>query len=726
MKLNDFFDHQIQLWNGRGQLETVETRQLTLGSRWLTLQHNPARIVSTGAKIDAASISYRKCFLCPDGRLENQIAQQIELAGEGFDILVNPYPILPYHFTIAARRHCQQQIAGRTEAFAELLEAEPQLTVFYNGPQSGASAPDHLHLQASLQASLPLQKQWHEIVDAAKAELQVCHFLSPFYAIETASAARLTALINKTIAALPILDGDYEPRLNIIAWHSEGTYKAAIIPRQSHRPDCYNADGDEKRLVSPGALDMAGLIITPRRTDFDLLTTDDIARIMSQCGGNAAMPLSVGIMHQAELQIRFNGQFFCKGQTAEENERFCFSDGQISWRGESHEELLFVPQNAKTTFTLAGVEIGTQFHWQQQQEETFCGSLRIIVSNGELIAINIVNVETYLESVVGSEMSATSPEELLKAHAVISRSWVMAQIMDKNKTTKAVTELNEPNLHLKWYDHDAHTLFDVCADDHCQRYQGIPQKESVRAAKAVSETRGEVLTYEGEIADARFSKCCGGATEQFSCCWADTEKPYLIAREDSPSDRSKFRPLHAEEDAQYWILRPSKTFCGMADKEMLKKSLNGYDQTTTDFYRWNVRIEQEELQKLLREKIGFDGGAIKDLIPLERGTSGRISLLRIVATNDFIDIGKELEIRRALSPTHLLSSAFIVEPEYSNSHGLLDLSIPSAFVLYGAGWGHGVGLCQIGAAQMASMGYDYRQILMHYYSCEIEKIGTIQ
>jgi len=551
-------------------------------------------------------------------------------------------------------------------------------------------------------------------------EISVRHFIAPFYAIETATAERMTALISKTIASLPISEGDYEPRLNIIAWH-EGTFRAAIIPRSMHRPDCYYGEGDYKLMVSPGALDMAGLIITPRKCDFSSISAVKIRLIMSQCGQNAAMPLSVGIMHRQELRAKFKGLFCCNGLTAGDTETFTTQNGLISWHGRSYKELLFSPQEHKATFTLANVEIGTKFHWQQMQEETFCGSLRIIVADGELAAINIIDVETYLESVVGSEMSPTSPIELLKAHAVISRSWVMAQIMNKKKNVEAATVQSDSHRHIKWYDHEAHTLFDVCADDHCQRYQGLPNEESAEAKKAVKETRGEVLTYNGEIADARFSKCCGGATELFSYCWGDEAKPYLPAQYDDEFDGKTFRPLHAEEAAKAWIENRPRSFCGLASPEMLRQSLKGYDQKTTDFYRWSVRIEQEELRRLLREKIGFDGGEIMELIPLERGASGRISLLRIVAARDYIDIGKELEIRRALSATHLLSSAFTVTPEYAAKDGDAAKTVPSAFVLNGAGWGHGVGLCQIGAAQMATMGYDYRQILLHYYRCEISE-----
>lgn len=722
MTLREFFDNQIELWHGRGQLGMVETRELNVGSHTVTLQHNPARIVSTGAKIDAKSISQRKCFLCAEGRLENQVSMPIEIAGEWFDILVNPYPILPYHFTIAARNHEQQQIAGHTGAFAQLLEVDQKLTVFYNGPRSGASAPDHMHLQASLSASLPLQMQWRNIVGEHNSELSICRYIEPFYAIETPSAARMTALIDKVIASMPISEGDYEPRLNIIAWHSDDVFRVAIIPRCAHRPSCYFSDDADKLMVSPGALDMAGLIITPRRCDFEDITAENIVDIMSQCGCSAAMPLSVGIMHRADLSVKFHGIYSSEGLTTDETELFEVKNGQISWRNHTYGELLFTSRTAGSTFTLIDVEIGTQFHWQQCQEETFSGSLRIIVVDGQLQAINIVDVETYLESVVGSEMSPTSPIELLKAHAVISRSWVIAQVIDKNNARKTITEQSDPHRHVKWYDHEAHTLFDVCADDHCQRYQGIPQNDSIRAAKAVNDTRGEVLMYGGEIADARFSKCCGGATELFSYCWDNESKPYLPAQIDSKNQGEQFRPLHAEDAAKAWIESCPQTFCGIASPAMLRQSLKGYDQSTTDFYRWTVRISQQQLRQLLRDKIGFDGGAIKGIIPIERGTSGRISLLRIVATDDYIEIGKELEIRRALSPTHLLSSAFIVEPEYGSTSQPSASDTPTSFTLRGAGWGHGVGLCQIGAAQMATMGYDYRQILLHYYRCDIVEL----
>lgn len=736
MTLKDFFCSQIAKWDGKGSLGSVETRRIGVGRYYAVLQHNPARIVSAAAKTDSRSIRARKCFLCGDGRLPKQDALPIELAGEQFDILVNPYPILPCHFTIAAKRHVRQSLHGRISAFAELLERFPGLTVFYNGSRSGASAPDHLHFQASLSGNIPLQMQWKNILEnsilssknrrdggsgeSLCGELLICEYLSPLYAVVANSPEGLTALATKVFASMPVCAGDYEPRLNIVAWRDGDTYNAAIIPRCSHRPECYFLDGDRQIMVSPGALDMAGLVVTPRHDDFLRITPSDLSEIMGECGGSAVMPLAVGIMSAGRLDAGFTGGFLCGGTPVDGKEEFCARGGKVLWRGQLYGELLITPQSQEAVFSLGGVEIGTQFHWQQRREETFRGSLRIITGGqGELIAINIVDTETYLESVVGSEMSATSPMELLKAHAVISRSWVMAQVCrGESATTAEEGGPTDAHKRVVWYDHEAHTLFDVCADDHCQRYQGIPNESAESAARAVRATRGETLTYKGEIADARFSKCCGGATELFSYCWADEEKPYLPAQADIAGKSATFRPLHAEADAADWIMSRPKTLCGMGNSEALMRSLNAYDQSTSDYYRWTVSIGQGELQRLLKEKIGFSGGNILSLDPLQRGASGRISLLRINAEHTFIIIGKELEIRRALSETHLLSSAFVVEYEYGDG----DTRVPETFILHGAGWGHGVGLCQIGAAQMAIQGSRYREILGHYYRCDISRL----
>ena len=380
-------------------------------------------------------------------------------------------------------------------------------------------------------------------------------------------------------------------------------------------------------------------------------------------------------------------------------------NGLIQYDGKAHTRLCFKPQSPDDSFSLMDVVIGVNFHWQRLETQTFRGSLRLLADGGKIWAINDLPVEDYLESVISSEMSAQSSLPLLMAHAVISRSWLMSQI-DGN--TAPNTQASHGDAFIRWYDHTDHTLFDVCADDHCQRYQGITKETSPNVAEAIRRTRGELLTYGDEICDARFSKCCGGAMEEFQYCWDDTPKPYLKGIGDTPEET--IPDLTVEENARQWILSSPKSFCNTTDKRILSQVLNDYDQETTDFYRWRVSYTQEELSKLVEKKLGAGLGTITDMRPLKRGTSGRICELRITGTKKTIVVGKELEIRRALSESHLYSSAFVVEKQ------------GDTFTLIGAGWGHGVGLCQIGAAVMGDKGYAYDEILRHYYpGAEIEK-----
>ena len=410
--------------------------------------------------------------------------------------------------------------------------------------------------------------------------------------------------------------------------------------------------------------------------------------------------VSVGIVGAESITFTLNG-YGEDGSTRTAT----IHNGLIHCDGKAHTRLCFKPQSPDDSFSLMDVVIGVNFHWQRLETQTFRGSLRLLADGGKIWAINDLPVEDYLESVISSEMSAHSSLPLLMAHAVISRSWLMSQIDGKAAPN---TQASHGDAFIRWYDHTDHTLFDVCADDHCQRYQGITKETSPNVAEAIRRTRGELLTYGGEICDARFSKCCGGAMEEFQYCWDDTPKPYLKGIGDTPGEA--IPDLTVEENAREWILSSPESFCNTTDKRILGQVLNDYDQETTDFYRWRVSYSQEQLSSLVEKKLGAGLGTITDMQPLKRGTSGRICELQITGTRRTIVVGKELEIRRALSESHLYSSAFIVE-----KHG-------DTFTLIGAGWGHGVGLCQIGAAVMGDKGYAYDEILRHYYpGAEIEK-----
>lgn len=599
--IESLFERQMNAWPEAAQRirdlsEKVERREVGP----YIVQWNPARAVSTLAKVDKTSLEKRPCFLCRENR--PAVQEGISILDGRWEVLINPFPILERHLTIVSTLHTPQRLSRQDfDDMLEISRALPGFIVFYNGARCGASAPDHKHLQAGLAEALPQQlyddseKVWEEI------------------------------------KALPIPEGREEADFNLLMQNG----RTRLIPRSQHRPQCYH---DGTCLVSPGALDMAGLIITPREEDFRALTEDKICSILSECG---TPEISVGIMEAPTIQ-----------HTPTAN-----------------------------GFILHGVTIGKDFHWQRQQEQNFHGRLRIIYNkeSGLQVAVNDIDIESYLLSVISSEMSGTSSLELLKAHAVISRSWALRMIAARRlpQSLNHADVSADERKHIRIYDSSSHTLFDVCADDHCQRYQGT-DGENEKVAQAIWETRGEVLySQEGELCDTRFSKCCGGRTERFSTCWQDKDYSYLQSVE--------------------------CPYCDTHDAHLLSQVLNNYDQETKAFHDWQVRYTQDELSQLAEEKLHLGLGRILDLQPLQRGASGRISLIRVVGEERTIEVGKELEIRKLLSPTHLLSSNFEVRREGTD------------FILTGHGWGHGVGLCQIGAAVMAAEGHDYRSILTHYY-----------
>ena len=720
-----FFHRQLQTWEDARQryrdLEHVETRELMTDTMALIVQWNPARIGSTGAKIDAKSIAERPCFLCAKNRPQQQMHRTVD---GNYELLVNPFPILPVHFTLPTLKHQPQRILPMYDEMVRLAERHHDFTILYNGPYCGASAPDHAHLQAVITGLLPLQQSWQRLsrslVEVVKDDdnqgvWHVADYPASAFVIRTHQQHASERLFRRLYNCLPPATDGTEPMMNVIMWRNGEELLSVVLPRRKHRPDCYTAAGDEQLLISPGAVDMGGLIITPREEDFRKLTSermtaiyqeisltaDQMRQIVHRMQSKQVVPSSspfateeqpmvtVGVVSAEKIVFSLNAPYTAKGETINGKQFVEFSEGGILWNGNQYRELTFTPSSSDASFSLFDVTIGAKFHWERKETQVFQGTLRLVVESDKIVAINELPVEQYLASVISSEMKATAGLELLKAHAVISRSWLLAQIQrrEENKQQKDgfFSFIKKDDELIRWYDREDHTLFDVCADDHCQRYQGITKQTSKAVEQALKATCGEILCYGDEICDARFSKCCGGVTEEFQYCWENIPKPYLVSVKDP--------------------------YCNTNDKGVLSQVLNDYDLETNDFYRWTVEYTTEELTKLVNERLKDDFGEVVDLVPLERGKSGRIWKLKIVGTKKSFTIGKELEIRRTLSNTHLYSSAFEVE---KTAKGLR---------LKGKGWGHGVGLCQIGAAVMGQQGFSYTDILMFYYqNAHIKKI----
>ena len=765
--ISRFFNRQLEMWEDARHrfrdLKHVEVRQL---SDQLKVQFNPARIVSTGAKIDKHTLGERPCFLCERNRPKEQMTKQID---DHFQLLVNPFPILPVHFTIPATKHQPQSIYRHYGEMHRLLSLHSELMVFYNGPKCGASAPDHLHFQAGTSGVLPLQTNWQRLsrnltdvislTDEEKISV-LRDFLVPAFVIISKSEDSDEELFHRLYRSMPMRGDESEPMMNIIAWRKGDEFISVVIPREKHRPDAYFAEGEDQMMVSPGALDMAGLIITPREEDFSKINLDKATDLLRECGisaekmeaivsnlkasaatahehplqllaGKGKQPnVNVGIVSGQKIHFSLNKPYLAKGEMVTGEQEVAFSEGGILWNGNQYSSLTFHPQSADASFSLSDVTIGVNFHWERKETQTFLGTLHFVVESDKICAINELPVERYLESVISSEMSATSSLELLKAHAVISRSWLLAQMKKRREVAESGNNffsfVKKDDRLIRWYDREDHTIFDVCADDHCQRYQGITKETSPHVAEAIRQTKGQILMDGDDICDARFSKCCGGVTEEFQYCWEDTPKNYLSSVRDiiqgvksvGSAAPAPLPSLQDEAAADAWIRSNPPAFCNTTDKKILSQVLNDYDQETADFYRWKVTLTQEKLKQLLDEKLKMNFGDILDLQAEERGKSGRISKLRIVGTEKTFVIGKELEIRRALSDTHLYSSAFVVDRCDIDEKG-----VPQRFDIIGAGWGHGVGLCQIGAAVMGEEGFDYDAILLHYYQgAEIKKV----
>ena len=765
--ISRFFNRQLEMWEDARHrfrdLKHVEVHQL---SDQLKVQFNPARIVSTGAKIDKHTLGERPCFLCERNRPKEQMTKQID---DHFQLLVNPFPILPVHFTIPATKHQPQSIYRHYGEMHRLLSLHSELMVFYNGPKCGASAPDHLHFQAGTSGVLPLQTNWQRLSRSLTDVISLNDdekisvlrdFLVPAFVIISKSEDCDEELFHRLYRSMPMRGDESEPMMNIIAWRKGDEFISVVIPREKHRPDAYFAEGEAQMMVSPGALDMAGLIITPREEDFNKINLDKATALLRECGisaekmeaivsnlkasaatahehplqllaGKGKQPnVNVGIVSGQKIHFSLNKPYLAKGEMVTGEQEVAFSEGGILWNGNQYSSLTFHPQSADASFSLSDVTIGVNFHWERKETQTFLGTLHFVVESDKICAINELPVERYLESVISSEMSATSSLELLKAHAVISRSWLLAQMKKRREVAESGNNffsfVKKDDRLIRWYDREDHTIFDVCADDHCQRYQGITKETSPHVAEAIRQTKGQILMDGDDICDARFSKCCGGVTEEFQYCWEDTPKNYLSSVRDiiqgvksvGSASPAPLPSLQDEAAAEAWIRSNPPAFCNTTDKKILSQVLNDYDQETADFYRWKVTLTQEKLKQLLDEKLKMNFGDILDLQAEERGKSGRISKLRIVGTEKTFVIGKELEIRRALSDTHLYSSAFVVDRCDIDEKG-----VPQRFDIIGAGWGHGVGLCQIGAAVMGEEGFDYDAILLHYYQgAEIKKV----
>lgn len=728
--IDKFIKDQLSVWPMAAEnyrnLKKAETKHLDVGGLKVLAQYNPCRRISSEAPLDKKSISERPCFLCPENRPAEQTNIEFEgRKGRKYRVTLNPYPIFPSHLVISGFDHTPQSIWHRYQDLLDFVKENQEYLGFYNGPQSGASAPDHMHFQACPQGLMPLQNRVDELLDAGEGGtlkfltnvkearlFQLDEYARGVFVLRGTTAKSTAKLFYRLLDCAPVPEDSDEPRLNLIAWCHGGEYRSAVIFREKHRPHNYFSTDSDHLAMSPGCADMAGVYVVPEKEDFDKLDSRILSQVVEEVAASEATEkeiiwrltrtqnrLEVGIMSGQEIEF----EIISDGAGKQKVE---YSGGRISYNGVLYDELVFEAQTeatmfAEPSFILYGVTIGVDFHWERKVTQKFAGTLKFIVDGDRVTAVNIVGVEDYLLSVISSEMKASAGLEFLKAHAVISRSWVMAQVEHRRKpvtsTGSATTEsdsvaadsagsVTEEGEYIKWFDHDDHTLFDVCADDHCQRYQGLTMAVGETVRKAIDQTWGLVLTSEGEICDARFSKCCGGRMELFSTCWEDKDYPYLQPLPDTPD-----------------CAEGGKVFCDTKDEAILSQVLNDYDLETEDFYRWRTEYSRTEVSDLVRKRSGMDFGTIRALVPIERGPSGRLKRLKIVGDRKTIVIGKELIIRRWLSDSHLKSSAFDVK--WDGDRLILD----------GSGWGHGVGLCQIGAAVMASKGYTYDQILLHYY-----------
>lgn len=680
-ELNKFIKDQLSVWqlassNFRA-LKTAPSREVDVFGLKCRIQYNPRRVISSTADTSPAAIASRKCFLCADNRPKEQFHLGFEgRKGRNYHIQINPYPIFRGHLVIVRDEHIPQEIWHHFPDMLDFAARYKDYLVFYNGPSSGASAPDHLHFQAIPKHNLPLEDVVDEFLDHPGEPLATVKDASLYkfdgyargvFALKATTSKSLAKLFYRLLDCTDRGKGEEEPMFNLYAYVKNGEYRTIVVMRSAKRSHHFYSEGADHLTISPGAADIAGLFVAPFREDYDKADTALLEELLSEvCISEDEQnmivwrltrhqkKISVGLLSAKEIRFEIISDG-AGPQTVK------WHDGRISYNGMLYDELYFDSMTlstlfAEASFILYDVVIGIDFHWQQKRTFKYAGGLKFIVEGDRITAVNCIGMEDYLMSVISSEMKSSASIELLKAHAVISRSWLKARLKDHKA---------------------GHEHFDVCADDHCQRYQGLTMAVGDDVCRAIDRTWGQVLEYGGDICDTRYSKCCGGRTELFSTCWEDVDLPYLQSVEDP--------------------------FCDCENSSILSQVLNDYDLHTADFHDWTVQYTTDELSELVRTRTGIDFGTIVALEAVERGPSGRIKYLRITGTLREEVIGKELAIRKALSSSHLKSSAFEIEKS------------PDGFVLKGRGWGHGVGLCQIGAAAMAAQGYDYRQILSHYY-----------
>ncbi|MCQ2147186.1 MAG: DUF4922 domain-containing protein [Bacteroidales bacterium] len=781
-QLEKFIQSQLSQWPMAAEnfraLKVAQIREVEVGGLKTLLQYNPSRIRSSNADISEKAISERPCFLCE----KNKPAEQKHIEFEGrkgrkYHVCINPYPIFPAHLVISSANHTPQTIRRRFVDMLDLAAKYQSSSISYNGPYSGASAPDHMHFQAFPKGSTPLEVDIDGIMNNGLEyedstfeyltnvqEARLYHykkFARGIFALRGKTSKSIAKLFYRLLDCADIMEGESEVRFNCMTWFSKGEYRSVVILRGEHRSHHYYSKGEDHLTMSPGLADVAGFFVIPSYEDFQKLNSQLLSEVMDEVAinreGEAKVvsrltrtqpKLSVGIMSGEEITFEI-----ISDGAGQQTVRF--QEGKINYNGALYDQLVFEAntmstQFAEPTFILYGVTIGVDFHWQRKVTQKFAGTLKFIVENHKITAVNVIGVEDYLLSVISSEMKSSATLEFLKAHSVISRSWVMSQIANKNKkheitgpaldnvpelvtyldsstaasTPTAIKAAGTPQF-IKWFDHDDHKNFDVCADDHCQRYQGLTMAAGDTVRKAIDQTWGLVLMSDGEICDARFSKSCGGMMEEFSACWEDKDYSYLKGISDTKEESTK-PDLTKEEEAEKWILSSPESFCNTQDNAILSQVLNDYDLETKDFYRWQTRYPRDEVSELYARRSSMDLGKIVAMVPVERAVSARLKRLEVIGEKGSIIIGKELIIRRYFSESHLKSSAFIVkyydadDKEIPESKVLSDWNDSKTvswdhIILYGAGWGHGVGLCQIGAAVMSFKGYKFDEILAHYY-----------